>query len=97
MPSTRKQKAKEKLSRQLDVMSDIENMDVMLGTYSRISSDEELDETVEVDSRSNGPRKDMVRNCEDFSTLLHTESRSENGVAFDTTMLISTEISQEIR
>ena len=46
MPSTRKQKAKEKLSRQLDVMSDIENMDVMLGTYSRISSDEELDENV---------------------------------------------------
>ena len=33
MPSTRKQKAKEKRSRQSDVMSDIENLDVMLGNY----------------------------------------------------------------
>ena len=35
MPSTRKQKAKEKKSKQLDVMSDLENMDLMLGAYSR--------------------------------------------------------------
>ena len=31
MPSTRKQKAKEKRSRQSDVMSDLENVDIMLG------------------------------------------------------------------
>ena len=42
MPSTRKQNVKEKRSRQSDVMSDIENMDVMSGTYSRNHSDEEL-------------------------------------------------------
>ena len=35
MPSTRKQKAKEKHSRQSDAMSDIENLDVMLGSYQR--------------------------------------------------------------
>ena len=35
MPSTRKQKAREKRSRQSDVMSDIENLDVMLGRYQR--------------------------------------------------------------
>ena len=35
MPSTRKQKAREKRSRQSDVMSDIENLDVMLGSYQR--------------------------------------------------------------
>ena len=35
MPSTRKQKAKEKRSRQLDIMSDVENVDVMVGSYSR--------------------------------------------------------------
>ena len=34
MPSTRKQKAKEKRSRQSDVMSDIENLDAMLGNYA---------------------------------------------------------------
>ena len=35
MPSTRKEKAREKRSRQSDVMSDIENLDVMLGSYQR--------------------------------------------------------------
>ena len=39
MPSTGKQKAKEKRSWQSDVMSDIENLDVMLGSYQRESSD----------------------------------------------------------
>ena len=33
MSSTRKQKAKEKRSRQSDVMSDLENWDVMLGNF----------------------------------------------------------------
>ena len=33
MPSTRKQKAKEKGSRQSDLMSDIDNLGVMLGSY----------------------------------------------------------------
>ena len=35
MPSTRKQKAKERRSRQSDIMSDIENLDVTLGSYQR--------------------------------------------------------------
>ena len=34
MPSTKKQKAKERHSRQLDIMSHVENVDVMLGSYS---------------------------------------------------------------
>ena len=37
MPSTRKQKAKEKRSRQSNVLSDIENHDAMLGSYQRDS------------------------------------------------------------
>ena len=35
MPSTRKQKAIERRSRQVDLMSDVENVDIMLGSYSR--------------------------------------------------------------
>ena len=35
MPSTRKQKATKKRSRQLDVMSDLENTGIILGNYSR--------------------------------------------------------------
>ena len=75
MPSTRKQKAKEKRSRQSDVISDLENMNVMLGKYSGNLSDEELNENIEVDSRSNQTRTDMFRNCEDFRTLLNSDDR----------------------
>ena len=64
MPSTRKQKAKEKRSRQSDAMSDMENMKVMLGTYSRNRSDEEIDENVEIESRSNGLKQETVRTSE---------------------------------
>ena len=46
MPSTRKQKAKEKRSRQSDVMSDIVNLDVMLGSY-RMDNSEIQDRTSE--------------------------------------------------
>ena len=35
MPSSRKQKAREKRSRKSDVMSDIENLEVMLGNYQK--------------------------------------------------------------
>ena len=35
MPSTRKQKAEERRSRQLDMLSDVENVDIMMESYSR--------------------------------------------------------------
>ena len=57
----RKQKAKEKRSSHLYVMSDLENMNVMTGNYSGNHTDEELNEKVGVDSRSNGTRTDMVQ------------------------------------
>ena len=44
MPSTRKQKAKEKRSRQSDEMSDLENVDIMLGKHSRNEVDSQLGE-----------------------------------------------------
>ena len=34
MPSTRKQRAKERRSRQVDLISDTENLDIMLVSYS---------------------------------------------------------------
>ena len=96
MPSTRKQKAKEKRSRQLDVMSDLEDMNVMLGNYPGNRSDEELNENIEIDSTSNVTRTDMSRNCEDFRSLLNTENRIENEVTVETSRFISTEISQQM-
>ena len=35
MPTTRKQIVKERLSKQFGILSDMENVDIMLGSYSR--------------------------------------------------------------
>ena len=96
MPSTRKQKAREKRPRQSDVMSDLEKMNVMLGNYPENQSDVDLNENVEVDSRSNGTRTDMVRNCEDFRTLLTSEDRNRCETSTETNRLISEEISYQM-
>ena len=48
MPSTRKKKAKEKRSRQSDVISHLENVDVMLGAYSWNEIDSILENENEV-------------------------------------------------
>ena len=93
MPSTRKQKAKEKRSRQSDIMSDLDNMNVMLGNYPENQSDVDLNENVDVDSRSNGTRTDMVRNCEDFRTLLTSDDRNRCETTMETNRLLSEEIS----
>ena len=73
MASTRKQKAKEKRSRQSDVMSDLKNLNTMLGSYSRNHSDDDLNGNVEMDSRSNGTKDNMAQTCEGFRSLLNTE------------------------
>ena len=96
MPSTRKQKAKEKRSRQSDVMSDLENMNVMLENFPGNQSDVDLNENVEVDSRSNGTRTDMVKNCEDFRTLLTSEDRNRRETTMETNRLFSEEISYQM-
>ena len=96
MHSTRKQKAREKRSRQSDVMSDLENMNVMLGNYPENQPDVDLNENVEVGSRSNGTSTDMVRNCEDFRTLLTSEDRNRCETTMETNRLISEEISYQM-
>ena len=96
MPSTRKQKAREKRSRQSDVMSDLENMNVMLGNYPENQSDVDLNENVEVDSRSNGTRTDIIRNGEDFRTLLTSEDRNRCETTMKTNRLISEGISYQM-
>ena len=42
MPSTRKQKAKARKSREMDMMSDFENMDVMIGNENTNPIEREL-------------------------------------------------------
>ena len=76
MLSTRKQKAREKRSRQSVVMSDVENVDVMLGEYSRneLETNPE-DRSNEEDVWSDRPRREMIQNSENFRSLMETNSR----------------------
>ena len=71
-------------------------MNVMLGNYPENQSDVDLNENVEVDSRSNGTRTDMVRNCEDFRTLLTSEDRNRCEMTMENNRLISEEISYQM-
>ena len=50
MPSTRRQKAKARKSREMDIMSDIDNLDVMLGNGSENPIEKELADAIEQSS-----------------------------------------------
>ena len=50
MPSTRKQKAKARKSREMDMMSDFENLDVMLGNSNNNPIESELAEAIDQSS-----------------------------------------------
>ena len=97
MPSTRKQEAREKRSRQSDVMSDIENMDVMLGGYSRseLESNSE-DRSNEVNLGPDRPRQETIRNSEDFRSLLNTNSRDNSEITIETARLINSEVTNQV-
>ena len=97
MPSTRKQKAKERRSRQLDMMSDVENVDIMLGSYSRDDEENDISENVvNLDSGSNGPQQSSNVIGEDFRFLLNTNSRENSEITIETTRMINEEISNQM-
>ena len=78
MLSTRKQKAKEKRSRQSDVMSDTENLDVMLGNYQEKEQFREGNVSDrEIDLESEGQQRDANPVERNFRSLLNT-NLSEN-------------------
>ena len=58
MPSTRRQKAKARKSREMDMMSDIDNLDVMLGNGSENPIERELADAIE-QSSVQGDYKEM--------------------------------------
>ena len=96
MPSTRKQKAREKKSRQSDVMSDLENVDIMLGSYSRNELDCQLGEReAELDLESNGPQTSNTIS-EDFRSLINTNSRENSEITIETARLINNEITSQM-
>ena len=96
MPSTRKQKAKERRSRQLDIMSDVENVDVMLGSYSgKIEGNDHSENELNLDLESGRLRRNSNVTGEDFRSLL-TNSRENSEITIETTRLINDEISSQL-
>ena len=78
MSSTRKQRAKERRSRQVDLMSDTKNLDVMVGSYSRNELESNsVDRNDEMDHESDRTREDVAQNSEDFRSLLNSNSKEE--------------------
>ena len=96
MPSTRKQKAKERRSRRLDMMSDVENVDIKLGSYSRDDEENIAGENeVNLDSGLSRPQQNSNVIGEDFRSPLNTNSRENSEIIIETTRIISEEISNQ--
>ena len=97
MPSTRKQKAKEKRSRHSDVMSDIENLDVMLGNYtnSEIRGQDAVDQ-IEIDPESRGRQQDLDQNEPNYRSLLNTNLSENSEITVETSRMINSEISSQM-
>ena len=93
MPSTRKQKAKQRRSRQLDIMSDVENVDIMLGSFSRDDDrNNQSEDDFKLDSGSSRPQQNYNLVGEDLRSLLNTNSRENSEMTIETTRMISDEI-----
>ena len=95
MPSTRKQKDKEKRSRQSDVISHLENIDVMLGAFSWNEIDSNLENENEVGMESSGPRLNFIANCKDVRPLLNTTSEENSDATIKTARLINSEVTTQ--
>ena len=96
MPSTRKQRAKERRSRQIDIMSDAENLDVMLGSYPRNDLENDFDRNDEMDLESNRTRADLAQISEDFRSLLKSNSRENSESTVETMRLVNSEVTKKI-
>ena len=66
MPSTRRQKAKARKSRELDMLSDYGNMDIMLGDGNSNSIERELDSLINAPDRQ-----------QDFQSFPNRENSSQ--------------------
>ena len=96
MPTTRKQKAKEKRSRQSDVMSDIENMDGILGSFpEEVFDRQESIEELESEFRWEGLQREISQG-ENFRSLLNTNTIENSEITAETSRAINSEISSQI-
>ena len=97
MPSTRKQRAKDKRSRHSDVMSDIENSDVMLGNYPDSEFRDQDDvEQKDIDPESGRQQENIGYNGHNYRTLLNTNLSESSENTVETSRMINSEISSQM-
>ena len=97
MPLTRKQRAKEKRLRQSDVMSDIENLDVLLGSYSRNALEEQREASeIEIDLESRGHQQSTNLAGDNFRSLLKTDQIENSEITAEIRRAINPEISSQM-
>ena len=97
MPSTRKQKANENRFRQSDVMSDIENLVVMLGSYQRDNSEvQDRASENEMDLESNRRKESSNHNENDYRSYLNTNVSENSGMTVETSRAIISDISSQM-
>ena len=70
MPSTRKQKAKARKSREVDMMSDFENLDVMLGNCNNNPIERKLADAID-QSSAHGDADTNAYQGSDYRDYLH--------------------------
>ena len=77
-------------------MSDVENVDVMIGSYSRNNEENDLSENdINLDSESGRQQRKSNVTGEDFRSLL-TNSRENSEATFETSRLINEEIANQM-
>ena len=97
MPSTRKRRAREKRARQSDVMSDVENLDIMLGTYSRKEVAElENNSEAGLDLEPGRRQQSTSGTIDNFRSLLNTNLSENSEITTATNRIINSEISSQI-
>ena len=85
------------LIRQLDMLSDVENVDIMLGSYSRDDEENNASENeVNLGSASSRPQQSSNDIGEDFRSLLKTNSSENSEATIETTRMINEEISNQM-
>ena len=78
MPSTRKQKAKSRKSREMDMMSDFENLDVMLGNSNNNPIERELAEAID-QSSTHGDADTNAYQENEYTSYLHENDLLRQG------------------
>ena len=97
MPSTRKQKAKKRRSRQFDMMSDAKNVDIMLGSYSKEDErNEQSENELNLDSGSSRPQQNSNLTGIDFRSLLNSNTRENSEITTETTRIFGDETASHV-